>query len=109
MSKDEQILKALERFESKFDNKIDRLDARLDAVEKVQIKQEANLGEHMYRTTLAEKNHDMLRVEFKTFQNDIKPVQTHVAYMNGALKALGIIATIIAIAAGVVKIVEFIF
>lgn len=100
MSKDDQVLRFLE----KLDNKIDRLDSRLDAVEKIQIKQEGNLGEHMRRTAQNEEGLDLLRTEMKS---EIKPLKTHVDYMNGALKFLGIIATLVAVAAGVVKIIEF--
>ena len=93
MSKDEQILKALDKFE----NKIDKLDARLDSIEKVQVKQEANLGEHMRRTETAEENINLLREE-------LKPVKKHVAYMEGALKGLGVVSLIVGVAAGIVKI-----
>lgn len=99
-NRDDAILKALERFENKIDSKIDKLDSRLDQVEKIQIKQEANLGEHMRRTDVAEKNLGLLWEAFK-------PVQKHVNYMEGALKALGIIGTVTAIAVGLFKIAEF--
>lgn len=96
MPKENHVLQALEKFESK----IDKLDSRLDSIEKVQIKQEANLGEHMRRTDLAEKNMDSLRADFK-------PIQKHVAYMEGALKGFGLVAMCVAIGAGIVKIIQF--
>lgn len=46
------IISKLERMESK----IDRLDERLDAAEKVAIKQEANLEAHMCRSDLLEQS-----------------------------------------------------
>jgi predicted nucleic acid-binding Zn-ribbon protein len=100
MSKEDQVLRALEKFESK----IDRLDTRLDSVEKVLVKQEANIEHHVKRCDEIEESNKLLRTELKT---DMKPVQDHVAYMNGALKALGIIATVVAIVAGLVKVIEF--
>lgn len=96
MPKDDHVLKYLE----KIDNKIDRLDNRLDGVEKIQVKQEANLGEHMRRTDLAEESIQLLR-------EDLKPVQTHVSYMNGFLKGIGILATLAGIGAAALEIVKF--
>ena len=95
MSDKEQILKALE----KFDNKIDKLDHRLDAVEKILVKQEANIEHHVKRTDVAEANLELLR-------QDVKPIQKHVNYMEGALKSLGVLGTAVAIMAGIIKIVE---
>lgn len=108
MSKSEDmILQAL----SKFESKIDKLDERLDSIEKVQIKQEANIEHHVKRTDLAEENTAILREEMakniEAIQTDMKPVQAHVAYMNGALKLIGVVGTFVAIAAGIVKVLEF--
>lgn len=92
MSKEDQVLKALEKFESK----IDKLDIRMDSMERVLIKQEANIEYHVKRTDVAEANLDLLR-------NDLKPVQKHVDYMNGALKALGIVGAIVGTVAAIVE------
>lgn len=83
------VIKKLDKIE----DKVDKLDGRLDSAEKVAVKQEANLAEHMRRTELLE--------------NDLKPVKKHVAMVNGGLKLLGIISLIIGIIAGLMKIFNF--
>lgn len=93
---DAMVLQALE----KLDQKLDRQDSRLDSIEKIQVKQEANLGEHMRRTGLVEENVELLRKEFK-------PVQKHVMYVEGTLKFLGGLATIILVAEGAISIFHF--
>jgi hypothetical protein len=87
------ILQALSKFEQRFD----KVDSRLDSIEKVQIKQEANLGEHIRRTELAEENLVILR-------NDFKPIQKHVIYVEGFLKGLGILAMVVTLVKGVMAI-----
>lgn len=104
MTKEEQVLKAIEKLDTKIDNKIDKLGERLDSMEKVQIKQEANLGEHMRRTELAEENISILRSDLKI---DLRPLQKHVSYMEGALKGLGIISMVIGIIIGLAKLLEY--
>ena len=74
----------------KLDEKVDKTNDRLNSMDKTLVKQEENLKEHMRRTDLLE--------------NDLKPIKKHVAVMNGAFKALGIIGTVIGIAVGIVKI-----
>ncbi len=93
MANDDKVIKALEKLE----NKVDIIDNRLDSVDKTLVKQEANLGEHMRRTELAEKNISNVR-------KDIEPVKRHVAYMEGALKGIGIVGILMGIIAGAVKI-----
>lgn len=93
MAHEEQILKALDKFE----RQLDSLDSRLDSVDKTLVKQEANLGEHMRRTELAE-------TQINGIQDDLKPIKRHVAMVEGALKGMGIVATIISVAVGIIKI-----
>lgn len=96
--KEDMIIQALVKFESK----IDSLDSRLDSVDKTLVKQEANLGEHMRRTALAEKSIDVV-------QQDLKPIKRHVAVMEGLLKGFGLFATLVSVLAGAVKIFSFLF
>lgn len=63
--------------------KLDKLDDRLDSVDKTLVKQEANLGEHMRRTALLEE--------------DLKPIKKHVGHVEGGLKLLGILSLILGI------------
>lgn len=80
--------------------KIDTLDSRLDSVDKTLIRQEANLGEHMRRTELAEKAID-------TLVGKVEPLEKHRAFVEGALKGIGIAATGVSLVAGLVKIFSF--
>lgn len=84
----------------KMSSKIDSLDTRLDSVDKTLVKQEANLGEHMRRTDLLEQGQVSLRQE-------IEPLKKHKAFIEGALKGIGLIATAVSVAAGLIKIVAF--
>jgi hypothetical protein len=59
-------------------------------------KQEVNLAEHMRRTELAEKSIELLR-------SDVKPIQKHVAMLEGVLKALGILSVILGLIAGAIQ------
>jgi hypothetical protein len=57
------IISHLERIEKK----VDVIDVRLGSSERIQVKQEANLAEHMKRSDYLEKHHEILR-------NSIRPV-----------------------------------
>lgn len=72
------------------ENKVDRLDERLDTIEKVLIKQELNLEIHIKRTNLLEESVELLR-------QDLRPVERHVDYIHGALKFIGIVSLIVGI------------
>lgn len=96
MSENDRIIKALDKFE----NKLDSLDGRLDSMDKTLVKQEANLGEHMRRTELAEESISELR-------KDVEPIKRHVAFMEGALKGVGVIATVVSVIAGIIKVLSY--
>lgn len=85
----------------KMSSKIDGLDNRLDSVDKTLVKQEANLGEHMRRTQLAEDAIFGIR-------QDIEPLKKHKAFIEGALKGIGLVATAVSVIAGLIKIFSFI-
>lgn len=93
---EDHILKAL----AKFETKLDSLDSRLDSVDKTLVKQEANLGEHMRRTDLAEK-------QIGNIQEEIRPIKRHVIMMEGALKGLGLLAVLVGLISGILKIISF--
>lgn len=83
----------------KIESKIDRLDERLDCIDKTLVRQEENLRQHMYRTELLEDSVQMLRDEFK-------PVKDSVAQAKGALKLIGILGVIAAIISAVLRITQ---
>lgn len=62
-----------------------KLDDKLDDVVVVQVKQEAQLAEHMRRSLANEKAVDVLSKE-------LKPVISHVTMVKGVGAAIGILA-----------------
>jgi hypothetical protein len=106
--KQDPILQALSRFEKK----VDSLDSRLDSVDKTLVKQEANLGEHMRRTELAEKNIEKVQQDSKEavtkLETEMAPVKKHVAHVEGFLKGIGLLATVVSLLAGLAKLVMLI-
>lgn len=67
---------------------LDKLDDKLDSVDKTIIKQEENLREHMRRTEIAEK-----RIE--NLSEDLEPIQNHVNQVRGGFKILAYVVPII--------------
>lgn len=67
-------------------DKLDKLDDRLNNIDKTLVKQEENLAEHMRRTDLLEKK--------------FEPVEDHVKHVTGIGKAIAFIGVI----AGIVKV-----
>lgn len=63
-------------------HKTDALDSRLDSIDKTLVSQHEQLKEHMRRTRLAEENLNIIR-------DEIKPVQKHVAVVEGLMKLIG--------------------
>ncbi len=79
---------------------LDKISDRINEVEKTLVKQEANLSEHMKRTELAEENLQLLREE-------LKPLEKHVYYIEGAFKLVGGIGVIVSLVVGFIKILTF--
>lgn len=63
-------------------------------------KQHVSLDEHIRRTELLEKSQDQLR-------NEIKPIQKHVAQVDGVLKFFGLLATAGSLIYTILEIVKF--
>jgi LPS O-antigen subunit length determinant protein (WzzB/FepE family) len=78
---------------SKLEAKLDKLDERLDAIEKEQIKNNVLLDEHMRRTEIAEQNIEMIR-------KDMKPLTSHVSMVKGVGKFIALLGTIVGIIGG---------
>lgn len=85
----------------KLDNKVDRIDQRLDNLDITSVKQSLILDEHQRRSLANEESVSLLRQEFK-------PVERHVIIFNGILKAVGVLATMSGVATGLLKLVEMI-
>lgn len=79
----------------------DKISDRLDAIERIQVSQESNLKEHIYRTELNEKAIAIL-------SEAIQPVQKHVTQVETVLKIAGLIGSgIVALGGLVLGIIEF--
>ena len=74
----------------RFEFKIDRIDQRMNNVDITLAKQSEILDIHVKRTNLLEES--------------IKPIERHVAMVNGAIKLLGIIGILAAIAEAIVMV-----
>jgi len=73
---------------TKIHDKVEKVDERLDTVDKTLIKQEENLKEHMKRTDLNEEHLELFK---QKVENDLAPILEHV----GFIKALGKLSTIV--------------
>jgi hypothetical protein len=77
-------------------DKLERIDSRLNSIDKTLAEQHQQLKDHIRRTELAEENLDLLRTE-------LKPVKEHVVRVDGVLKALGVLAVVL----GILKTLDF--
>lgn len=59
--------------------KLDKLDDRLDSVDKTLVRQEAQLAEHIRRTELLEHAHARLEQEI---YEDLTPIKVHVGRVS---------------------------
>jgi len=71
-------------------DKIDSIDSSLNDMAITLAKQEVSLAEHIKRSNLLEERLELLREE-------MRPVEKHVFYMHGALKALGVLSVVVGV------------
>lgn len=83
--KTELILNTLNKLETK----MDQVDGRLNSMDKTLVKQEENLKEHIRRTEILE--------------SELKPIKKHVTHMEGALKLIGVLTTVVGFISGLAK------
>lgn len=67
-------------------------------------KQEQNIEHHVKRTDLAEENTELLRKQMIT---ELRPLKSHVTFINNILKVIGGLGFLVSIVAGIVKIISF--
>lgn len=79
---------------------LDKLDEKLDNVDKTLIRQEESLKEHMRRTELLERHYESLQSEL---HNEVEPIKEHVQQVKGIAKFLSVALPIIAAAAAGLK------
>jgi hypothetical protein len=80
-------------------NKLDKLDERLDSVDRTLIKQEANLEEHMRRSLANEEAVNLL-------SQQLKPLNKHVIMVESIFKFVGAISVLLGIVLGVLNILD---
>jgi hypothetical protein len=80
----------MEKKLDQIESKLDKLDERLDSIDKTLIEQNGDLKLHMART---QQNEKMIEI----IVSELKPVVSHVHYMHGALKALGVLSLLLGI------------
>lgn len=85
----------------KLELKVDKILEKIASIDVTLVGQHMQLKEHLRRSQLNEENMELLRQQFK-------PVEIHVTQVTGALKFLGIISLLVGVAAGIIKILEFV-
>lgn len=83
----------------RLEQKLDRLDERMDSMSKTLVEQAGDLREHIRRTELLEAAHAELRAE-------IRPLTRAHFMWSGVGKALAILATAAGVAEGVIRLVH---
>ena len=71
-------------------DKLDRIDDRLNSIDKTLTEQAADLKHHIKRSDLAEANLALLR-------EDVKPLKRAYFWAEGVLKLVGVLALILAV------------
>ena len=80
-------------------HQLDKLDDKLDSVDKTLVKQEENLREHMRRTEILESQHADLSSHM---DEELEPIKTHVAQVKGVTKFIATAIPILIGLAGVI-------
>lgn len=68
-------------------NKLENVSKDLYDIKLILEKQQGELNMHMYRTDLLEKSHEILKER-------VSPLETKNNYFDGALKGIGVVASI---------------
>lgn len=83
-----------------FRRSLEKIDSRLDSIDRTLIKQESNLEQHMART---EANEKMLAI----LKDEIKPILTHIEAIKISIKTILGLGAISAAILGIVELVKF--
>jgi hypothetical protein len=81
---------------SKFEAKLDKIDGRLGAIDAKQQVMTEQLKEHMRRS-------DLLETGLGDIRKDMRPIQKHVAMVEGFFKGLGAVAVAMTVLSGILK------
>jgi phage-related tail protein len=80
-------------------HQLDKIDDKMESVDKTLVRQEENLREHMRRTELLEIQHEDLKHNLNT---ELEPVKSHINQVKGAVKILSFAIPIIGAIAGAI-------
>ena len=81
---------------TKIEEKLDKVDEKLSSIDVTLARQAKDLEHHIYRTSLAEENIDLIRQE-------MVPVKRHIALMDASLKIIGALASAVMFIFGIFK------
>lgn len=91
------VVVQLQRIESK----VDKLDERMDTAEKIAIKQECNLEEHMRRSDLLEQSQN----ELKEY---VKPILKIYTVAWGICKIIAATALVVTLVSGILRMLNLV-
>jgi tetrahydromethanopterin S-methyltransferase subunit B len=77
----ERVFSLLLEIKEQIDQKFDKMEDRLDSLDRNMERNTTSLEVHEQRTTVAEANHEMLR-------KDVAPIRKHVDIVEFCVKAL---------------------
>lgn len=98
-NKNNPALKLIVTHLDRIESKVDKLDDRLDSSEKVQIKHEANLAEHMRRSEMLERSQ-------KDLESVVKPVLKAYTITFGLVKLIVAVGTVIGFIASFIALIK---
>lgn len=87
---------------SKIFDKVEKMEERIDNIDKTLIEQHVTLQEHMRRSLANEEAVELL-------SSRIQPIEQHVYRIEGILKFFGGISVLVATTAGLIKILRLFF
>lgn len=76
--------------------KLEVIEREIVEIKLILVRQEENIRHHIRRTDLAEEN-------LKELRNQLKPIETHVRHVEGALKVFGFISVLVAVAVSIIQ------
>lgn len=85
----------------RMDEKLDEINDELVKINVTLAQQHVQLAEHIRRTALLEEQLEYIQKE------ELKPIHQHVNRVDGALKLLGLVSLIVALASGAIELVSF--
>lgn len=100
MSDNKEVKDLIKQLNDDLHNMYKDLDYRLDNVEKVMIAQEINLKEHMRRSDALEAQVSIIK------DKELKPINKHIAMVEGAIKLVGLVSIGITIVLGIIKLLS---